>query len=115
MFLRAMLTVDPDKSEDVVAKVREVGSTLSREGVREEELTRSLEPSLTSIKDMKQTNRYWMESVLALSSRHNEQLEWPLTLQKDFASITAKEISEFASRYFNPDVSAEIIFMPKTP
>ena len=114
-ILRAMLTVDPDKSEDVVAKVREVGLTLSMEGVREEELTRSLEPSLTAIKDMKQTNRYWMESVLSLSSRHNEQLEWPLTIQEDFASITAKEISEFASRYLKPELSAEIIFMPKTP
>ena len=113
--LRAMLTVDPDKSEDVVAKVREVGLTLSMEGVREEELARSLEPSLTAIKDMKQTNRYWMGSVLALSSRHNEQLEWPLTIQEDFASITAKEISEFARRYLNLEVSAEIIFMPKTP
>ena len=113
--LRAMLTVDPDKSEGIVAKVREVGSILSREGVTEAELTRSLEPSLTSIKDMKQTNRYWMESVLSLSSQHSEQLEWPLTIQDDFASITAKEISEFASRYLNPKVSAEIIFMPKTP
>lgn len=113
--LRAMLTVDPAQSEEVAAQVLKVGSILAREGVTDEELTRSLEPSLTAIKDMKQTNRYWMESVIALSSRHPRQLEWPLTIQDDFASITAQEISDFAARYLTPEVSAEIIFMPKTP
>jgi zinc protease len=112
--LRAMLTVDPEQAEEVAAKVREVGEIMAREGVSEAELTRALEPSLTSIKDMKQTNRYWMDSVMTLSSRHPRQLEWPLTIQEDFASITAPEISEFAARYLKPEVSAEIIFMPKT-
>jgi zinc protease len=67
------------------------------------------------VKDMKQTNRYWLDSVMTLSSRHPRQLEWPLTIQEDFASITAKEISDFAARYLDPEVSAEIIFMPKIP
>jgi zinc protease len=113
--LRAMLTVDPSLSEDVVARVREVGSTLRREGVSAAELSRSLKPSLTAIKDMKQTNRYWMESVITLSSRHPQQLEWPLSIQKDFASITAREISDFAAHYLDPEVSAEIIFIPVAP
>ena len=64
---------------------------------------------------MKQTNRYWMESVLSLSSRHPQQLEWPLTIQQDFASITAREISDFAARYLNPEVAAQVMFIPAAP
>ncbi|MCL7487894.1 MAG: insulinase family protein [Desulfobulbaceae bacterium] len=113
--LRAVLTVDPALAEEVAAKVREVGSAMADDGVGEAELSRSLEPVLTSIKDMMQTNRYWMESVLALSSRHPQQLEWPLTIQHDFASITVREISDFAARYLNPEVTAQILFTPATP
>lgn len=113
--LRAMLTVDPPQAEEVIDRVREVGEILARDGVEEEELRRSLEPALTSIKDMKETNRYWLQSVLALSSRHPEQLEWPLNIQQDYGAISAEEISEYARRYFMSEASAQLIFLPNQP
>lgn len=110
--LRAVLTVDPQQADTVAEKVREVGSRLAHSGVTEEELHRALEPTLTSIKDMMRTNRYWMQSVLSLSSRHPEQLKWPLSIQSDFASITTEGVAELAARYLLPDKSAAIIFRP---
>lgn len=111
-LLRAMLTVDPRQAEAVAARVREVGARLAKSGVREEELRRALEPTLTSIRDMMRTNSYWLQSVLALSSRHPEQLTWPLSIRDDFASITADEIAVMAARYLLPEKSAEILFRP---
>ncbi len=110
--MRAMLTVDPAKANEVSLRVREVGRELAADGVTDEELARSLEPVLTSIKDMVRTNRYWMESVVTLSSRHPQQLEWPMTIQSDFSSISPGEISDFAARYLGPENAAEILYLP---
>jgi zinc protease len=110
--LMAMLTVDPLQADDVAAKVREVAEKLAETGVTREELHRAMEPTLTSIKDMMRTNNYWLQSVLALSSRHPEQLEWPLTIRSDFASITTGEVAELAARYLVPSRAAEIVITP---
>lgn len=110
--LRAILTVDPRQVRLVAERVREVGANLAVSGITEEELQRALEPTLTSIKDMVRTNRYWLQSVLSLSSRHPEQLTWPLTIQSDFASITTEEVGELAARYLQYDSAAEIMFSP---
>ncbi|MHB1351168.1 MAG: M16 family metallopeptidase [Desulfobulbaceae bacterium] len=111
--LRAMVTVDPARADELAGRVLAVAAELAEHGVTEEELNRSLEPSLTSIKDMMKTNRYWLESVLALASRHPEQLGWPLTIEGDFASISAPEISNFAARYLQPASAAKMMFRPE--
>ena len=107
-----MLTVDPKQAVEVVQRVREVAEQMARDGVEQEELQRSLEPTLVSIKDMMETNRYWLQSVMTLSSRHPEQLEWPLSIEKDYASITAEDVTQFAKQYLLPEKSAQIIFTP---
>ena len=110
--LRATLEVDPERTEELARNVLVVARDLAKNGVKDEELRRALGPSLTSIKDMRKTNRYWLESVLTLSSRHPEQLTWPLSIEKDFAAITAKDISAFAARYLQPDKAARLEFRP---
>ena len=111
--LRSGLVVDPDQAEMLVKKLKEIGTELAATGVNEEELERAVEPTLTSIRDMVRNNNYWLNSVLVQSSRHPEQLEWPLTLEEDFASITAEELSALAKQYLQPDKSAEIILIPE--
>jgi zinc protease len=110
--VRAMMTVDPAQAELLAEKVLEVAAELAEREIEEEELARALEPSLTSIRDMMTTNRYWLESVLSLSSRHPEQLEWPLSIRSDFAAITAADVSEAASSYLRPEHAARIIIRP---
>jgi len=110
--MRSIMTVDPAQSGIVADKVREVAGRLADSGIQEDELHRALEPTLTSIKDMMRTNRYWLQSVLALSSRHPEQLRWPLSIQSDFASITAEEVGGLAAHYLQPDNSAEVVISP---
>ncbi|NOX79669.1 MAG: insulinase family protein [Deltaproteobacteria bacterium] len=110
--MRAMLTVAPQRARAIAQKVRGVGARLARKGLGPAELKRAVKPILTSIKDIMRTNRYWLESVLVLSSRHPEQLKWPLSIRRDFASITAPQISALAARYLGKSAAAEIIFQP---
>ncbi len=110
--LRSQMIVAPGQAEMLKEKLKEVGADLAAEGVSAAELERALEPALTSIRDMVRTNRYWLGSVLSLSSRHPRQLEWPLTIQKDFAAITVEDISALAAVYLQPERAAQVIIMP---
>jgi zinc protease len=111
--LRSKMVVDPAQEELLRKKLKEAGARLASGTVSEDELERALEPILTSIRDMVRTNRYWLNSVLVLSSRHPLRLEWPLTLQQDFAAITRQEISDLAEKYLQPNMAAEIILLPE--
>ncbi len=112
--LKSVLLVDPQQAEELGDKVVAAGSRMAQDGVTAEELQRTMEPINTSIKDMIRTNRYWLESVLVLSSRHPEQLQWPLTIQSDFAGITVEEIARLASTYLQQDSAARLLFQPET-
>ena len=109
--LRSQMIVAPSQAELLTEKLKEVGARLAEEGISKDELERALEPVLTSIRDLVRTNRYWLGSVLTLSSRHPVQLEWPLTIQKDFAAITVEDISTLAAKYLQPEMAAEVVIL----
>ena len=111
-LMQSSLIVAPDQAEKLAQAIKEVAADLSRTGVSEDELRRALEPTLTSIKDFRRTNRYWMESVLNLSSRHPQQLQWPLTMQEEFAAIRADELTALARQYLAPERAATVIVGP---
>jgi zinc protease len=111
--LRSLMIVDPSRADMLSEKLKEVGAGLAADGVASEELERALEPVLTSIRDLVRTNRYWLGSVLTGSSRHPQQLEWPLTFQKDFAAITAEDISDLSAQYLQPEKSAAVVIIPE--
>jgi zinc protease len=112
-ILRSQMIVDPAKAEMLTKKLLEVGTRLAKDKVSQNELERALEPTLTSIRDLIRSNRYWLASVLVLSSRHPQQLKWPLTIKKDFAAISVEDISTLARKYLQPNRAAQVIVRPK--
>ena len=104
--LRALITIAPEQRRQVRTAVYRVAADIADRMVSREELGRIVAPIQTSIRDMQRTNRYWLDSVLALSGRHPEQLQWPLTIVDDFAAITPAEIQELASQYLTAQRSA---------
>ncbi|PID71774.1 MAG: hypothetical protein CSB34_05735 [Desulfobulbus propionicus] len=108
-MLQSMLTVAPEQAAPLAELVKEVAAELADRGVSKEELSRSLEPTLTSIRDAKRSNSYWLHSVLALSSRHPEQLKWPITILSDFQSITPEDMQLLGKRYLKRQLAAELI------
>ncbi len=110
--LRSVVVVNPPQADMVADKLKNLGTQLTTGKVTTDELKRALEPTLTSIRDMVRTNRYWLNSVLVQSSRYPQRLEWPKTIQIDIASITAEEISALAVKYLQPEKAAKIILLP---
>ena len=111
-LLKSSLVVAPDQAAALAKVVKEAAAGLGDQGVSEDELHRAMEPTLTSIKDIKRNNRYWMESVLNLSGRHPQQLQWPMTISQGFAAIKAEELTALARQYLRPDQAATVIVSP---
>ena len=110
---QAFIHVDPKESNMVVGEVKKVISDLVVSGVSNEELMRTIRPTLTGIKDMLQSNYYWLNTVLSGSKKHPRQLDWSRTIMDDYASITKEELSALAKQYLDNDKAAVIIVKPK--
>ena len=111
-LLRCNLIVAPQQAENLEKVIKEVAANLAQQGVQEEELQRAIKPTLTSIKDIKEDNRYWMQSVLQYSDRHPQQLKWPVSILPEYAAITADELTALARQYLKPELAATVIISP---
>jgi zinc protease len=101
----AMVEADPRQLDTVEEAIRSIAADLHQNGVTPEELDRALEPTLTGIKDLVETNGYWLETVLSGVTRHPEQLEWCRTIRSDYADITAEQVTEIARRYLDNEAA----------
>ncbi len=110
---QAFIHVDPKESKMVVGEIKKIISDLVVTGVSDEELMRVIRPALTGIKDMLQSNYYWLNTVLSGSKKHPRQLDWSRTIMNDYASITKEELSALAKQYLDNDKAAVIIVKPK--
>ena len=110
--LRAMIHVDPAQSRLVTDEVRRIADDLATGGVAPDELQRSVEPLLTGIRDMRQTNRYWLQTVLSGSRAHPSQIEWSRDILDDYASITPADIAEAAKTFLRNDAAATVLVRP---
>jgi zinc protease len=97
----------------VADDIIQIGDSLAQGGITQDELTRSVVPIITSIKDMKRTNAYWLNSVLVGCRRHPEQIQWSRSILPDYRSITVQEEAALAKTYLVSGKAARIVIKPK--
>ncbi len=105
--------MNPAEIDTVVNEVKTISYDLAKEGITGEEFKRTLDPVLTNIKDMRRTNGYWLNSVLAGSRWHPMQFDWARTFMEDYASITADELSVLAKKYLDNEKASVITVKPE--
>ncbi|MCJ7615194.1 MAG: insulinase family protein [Desulfobacterales bacterium] len=110
---QAFVHVDPDDSDLIVSEIKGIASDLVEKGITEDELRRSLDPTITSIKDLLRKNEYWLNTVLSGSLRHPQKLDWSRTIMKGYSSITSDDISKTARKYLDNEKAAIIIIKPE--
>ena len=108
----SMAYIDPGQAGLIESKIKKIASDISKNGVTQEELKRALKPTLTSIKEMLGKNSYWLHTVLSQSMIYPQQLQWSRTILKDYASISADEVSALAKKYLDNSKAATIIIKP---
>jgi len=111
--LRAMVFVDPREIDLVLKEIKTIVSDLAQKGVGQDEFELALKPALTSIKDLRRTNGYWLNSVLVGSKKNPIQLQWSRSLKDDYSAITVAELTALAKAYLNLKKGASIIIQPK--
>jgi len=105
--------VDPKQASSIVKEVRKIADQLRTEISDSDEFRRILDPTLTYIKDLRQKNSYWLNSVLTGAARHPEQLEWARSFETDYAAVQIEEIAALARKYLVNDRAATIILTPQ--
>ncbi len=109
---RIVVQVDPAQADAIEQEVRNIADALSAGGSNEDEFKRVLDPILTHIKDLKQNNSYWLDSVLTGVFRHPQQLDWCRAFEQDYAAITLKEVADYARKYLDNRKAAAVLITP---
>ena len=111
-LLKAVVSTDPEAVQAVVSEVHKIAEDLASEPLPEDEVKRVMEPILTSLKDLRRTNGYWMDSVLVGSLRHPRQLDWARSIEEDYRSIGAADILKMARTYLDSGKAARLVIVP---
>jgi len=106
--------VDPKLAPTIVKEVRHIADQLRGAITDADEFQRVLGPTLTYIKDLRQENDYWLNSVLTGASRHPVQLDWARSIESDYGSIQMAEIAALARKYLRNERAAAIILTPQS-
>ena len=106
------VNVAPDQADTVLAEVQAIAERLVDNGITTDELARAVDPILTSIKELRKTNGYWLNSVMTGSERHPQQFQWARSFQDDYAAVTVDELDTLAATYLTDDRAAAIIIQP---
>jgi len=110
---QAFVQIDPSQVEAIEIELAAIADDLSENGVSAELLQRTLDPVLTGIKDMLRENSYWLNTVLAGSSAHPQQLDWNRSIVSDYRSIRAEQLAPLAREYLRNDLAAAFIAVPE--
>jgi zinc protease len=111
-FLQVMVSVAPQEADRMVAAVKAIATDLARSPAGKDELQRILHPTVDRIRDMRETNSYWLGSVLSGSQRYPQQLAWARTIVDGYAKITAADLQNLARKYLLERDAAVIVISP---
>ncbi|MDL2275220.1 insulinase family protein [Desulfosarcina sp. OttesenSCG-928-G10] len=111
---QAHVSVSPAQTDTVLAAIRTIARDLAKNGVTADECRRSIQPILTSIRETRHTNGYWLNSVMVGSGQFPQQLDWARNFLEDYEAITPAEVSRLAAMYLIPERAAAMVIAPET-
>ncbi len=115
-YLFASVTIDPSQTEAVVKVISTIAAELATgKSITADELDRAKKPQVTSIEEMRRTNRYWMTSVLEASQEYPQRLDWSRTFVDDYKNITVDEVNALATEFLKADKEVSVIIKPGKP
>jgi len=111
-YLQASCVVDPAQAAKISDLIVAIGDDLAKNGVTDDELTRTRQPALTAVKESLRTNNYWGGSVLSRAQEKPEVLDWARTRLPDIEAITAAELSALAKSYLGQEHASRVTILP---
>jgi len=110
-YLNANLVVDPARTGEILNVILAVAGDLQANGVTQDELDRSKNPTMTQVKETERNNDYWM-TVLGRAQERPEVLDWARSRRMDFAAISKADMDELAKHYLAPVSASRVVIKP---
>ena len=112
-LFKAVVSLDPSKAKLVEEKIKGISDDIRKNGITADEIKRAVDPIVTSIKDMRRTNGYWLNSVMSGSGRYPEKINWARTMEKDYAAISREDILSMAETFLDNRRSTTVVIVPE--
>ena len=103
----------PDDIPLLLTTMETIAKELSGKGATQDELNRALAPTLSNLEKTLRDNSYWLSAVLSQSQADPEKLELARSRDKDYRSITLKEINALAKKYYTQKNLHKISILPE--
>ncbi|MFM2197371.1 MAG: hypothetical protein RLZZ505_803 [Verrucomicrobiota bacterium] len=103
----------PDDIPLLLTTMETIATEFSKKGATQDELDRALTPTLSSLEKTLRDNSYWLSTVLSQSQADPERLDLARSRDKDYRSITLKEINALAKKYYAPKNLHKVSILPK--
>lgn len=113
--LQVRVGVDPAQADEILEEILSIAATLAEEGIDAEELERAVNPALTSIRQARRSNAYWLNSVLSNPQEIPERIEWARSFPDDLESVTPGEINRLAAQFLHPARAARFVILTRPP
>ncbi len=110
--MHVVVNVLPETSDIIFKQVEKIANLLAREGIEKKELDLVKKPLLNQLTVLRQTNAYWLNSVMANSVHHPERLDWANHMVSGYSAITHDDLTILAKQYLKINEGALIIIKP---
>jgi zinc protease len=111
--MQMVVPVSRKNMDLLVQTLEEIVTDTVTGGVSPDEVELALKPVLNHLQVVRQTNAYWLNSVMVDSQNHPEKFEWANTIVSGYASITHEDLTVLAGQYLDLAESALIRIMPE--
>ncbi|MFH2058620.1 MAG: insulinase family protein [Pseudomonadota bacterium] len=111
--LQAVVSVKPGNHLIVFQKIKEIIESLHSNGISKKETQYALNPVLTYLRSLRQTNDYWLTSVMANSGNYPAKFDWARNILTGYKNITNDDLVALAKKYLKVKDSALIVITPE--
>jgi zinc protease len=110
--LQMVVPVSHESVDQVVQTLDEIIADIRANGISARETELALAPVLKQLEVLRETNAYWLNSVMAGSRQHPEKLDWAHTIVPEYSGLTHKEMTKLADTYLDLKKAARIRILP---
>lgn len=112
--LYGVVDAPPQKAEKLAREIRDIGETIRREGITQDELDRARNPIVAELKKLLETNAYLLSGIVSGSQERPERLQRALTSVQELSSLSVQDIDAVARKYLDPDKALPVAIVPRT-
>ena len=111
--MHMVVKIQPGSQDIVFEKLKAIVDSVLSSGITEKETRFALNPVLTHLKTLRESNRYWLNSVMVNSSVYPEKFDWARSLLSGYQQIDRKDLVRLAKKYLVWKKHAGIVIVPK--